>query len=227
MGIYNIFIVSKSGGLIYHYDHNIPQRETEKTFSYPLDIKLELDGKRVTVVFGERDGIRIGHTLLSINGTPVVVSDARKGTESKATLEPPDNRDVFEIIGNKNNYPLNLKFGRPRITTNEKIILASTFYPLYALAVQLSPETQSSGIQELETDTFKLHCSQTVTGVKFLVVCDPKQVGIEQLLEKIYELYSDYALKNPFYSLEMPIRADLFDQNLQIAIDQIERTGFI
>jgi len=227
MGIYNIFIVSKSGGLIYHYDHNIPQRETEKTFSYPLDIKLEMDGKRVTVVFGERDGIRIGHTLLSINGTPVVVSDARKGTESKATLEPPDNRDVFEIISNKNNYPLNLKFGRPRITTNEKIILASTFYPLYALAVQLSPETQSSGIQELETDTFKLHCSQTVTGVKFLVVCDPKQVGIEQLLEKIYELYSDYALKNPFYSLEMPIRADLFDQNLQIAIDQIERTGFI
>ena len=66
MGIYNIFIVSKSGGLIYHYDHNIPQRETEKTFSYPLDIKLELDGKRVTVVFGERDGIKIGHTLLRL-----------------------------------------------------------------------------------------------------------------------------------------------------------------
>ena len=165
--------------------------------------------------------------FFSINGTPVVVSDARKGTEAKATLEPPDNRDVFEIISNKDNYPLNLKFGRPRITTNEKIILASTFYPLYALAVQLSPETQSSGIQELETDTFKLHCSQTVTGVKFLVVCDPKQNGIDQLLEKIYELYSDYALKNPFYSLEMPIRADLFDQFLQVAIDQIERTGFI
>ena len=27
----------------------------------------------------------------------------------------------------------------------------------------------------LETDTFKLYCSQTVTGVKFLVVCDLKQ----------------------------------------------------
>ena len=66
MGIYNIFIVSKSGGLIYHYDHNIPQRETEKTFSFPLDIKLELDNKRVTVVFGERDGIKIGHTLLRL-----------------------------------------------------------------------------------------------------------------------------------------------------------------
>jgi hypothetical protein len=59
------------------------------------------------------------------------------------------------------------------------------------------------------------------------VVCDPKQMGIDQLLDKIYELYADFALKNPFFSLEMPIRADLFDQNLQVAIDQIERTGFI
>ena len=165
--------------------------------------------------------------MYSINGTPVVVSDPRKGSEAKATLEAPDSREVFEVINNKNNYPLNLKFGRPRITTNEKIILASTFYPLYALSVQLSPEIQSSGIQELETDTFKLHCSQTVTGIKFLVISDPKQVGIDQLLDKIYELYGDYALKNPFYSLEMPIRADLFDQHLQVAIDQIERTGFI
>ena len=110
--------------------------------------------------------------MRSINGTPVVVSDPRKGTEAKATLEAPDNREVFEVINNKNNYPLNLKFGRPRITTNEKIILASTFYPLYALSVQLSPETQSSGIQELETDTFKLHCSQTVTGIKCIMPCD-------------------------------------------------------
>ena len=63
--------------------------------------------------------------------------------------------------------------------------------------------------------------------VSNFVVYDPKQMGIDQLLDKIYELYADFALKNPFYSLEMPIRADLFDQNLQVAIDQIERTGFI
>ena len=79
------------------------------------------------------------------------------------------------MLGQSESYPLDLKFGRPRVTTNEKIVLASMFYPLHALAVQLSPELGSSGIQELETDTFKLHCSQTVTGVKFLVVAEPKQ----------------------------------------------------
>ena len=145
----------------------------------------------------------------------------------------------------------------------------------------------SSGIREIETDTFKLHCHQTLTGVKFVVVADRNQVtsfhqnlgwkinivpilrleskdrpsisqlfhflrwggalsimalenvmacwisisnpetiglalkrlciagdvgntlfkaGVDQLLDKIYELYADFALKNPFYSLEMPIR---------------------
>jgi len=220
MGIYNIFIVSKSGGLIYHYDHNVPNRETEKTFSFPLDIKLEMEHKRIAVVFGERDGIKIGHSLLAVNGAKVKVENG------KAVLEN-DDKDVFEIINDKDSYPLNLKFGRPTMTTNEEIVLASMFYSLFAMAVQLSPDQGSSGISELETDTFKLYCSQTVTGVKFIVVCDPKQMGTDQLLDKIYELYADFALKNPFYSLEMPIRADLFDTNLQVAIDQIERTGFI
>jgi len=222
-GIFNIFIVSKSGGLIYHYDHNVPPRETEKTFSFPLDIKLEMEHKRIAVVFGERDGIKIGHSLLAVNGTKVKVENGKALIENEGN----DGKDVFEIINDKDSYPLNLKFGRPTMTTNEEIVLASMFYSLYAMAVQLSPDQGSSGINELETDTFKLYCSQTVTGVKFIVVCDPKQMGIDQLLDKIYELYADFALKNPFYSLEMPIRADLFDQNLQVAIDQIERTGFI
>lgn len=57
MVIYGVYIVSKSGGLIYNYDHNIPRVETEKTFGFPLDIKLEYENKKVVVVFGQRDGI--------------------------------------------------------------------------------------------------------------------------------------------------------------------------
>ncbi len=92
MGIYNIFIVSKSGGLIYHYDHNEGVRETEKTFGFPLDIKLALEHNRVAVVFGARDGIKIGHTLLALNGQPVMVSGG------KAILENDDSgKDIFEV----------------------------------------------------------------------------------------------------------------------------------
>ena len=46
----------------------------------------------------------------------------------------------------------------------------------------------------------------TIAGVKFIVVSDTKQQKVEELLAKIYELYSDFVLKNPFYSVDMPIR---------------------
>lgn len=57
MVVYTLLIVSKSGGLIFSHDHSIPRIETEKTFSFPLDIKLDYDKKKVLVAFGQRDGI--------------------------------------------------------------------------------------------------------------------------------------------------------------------------
>ncbi|XP_063365651.1 trafficking protein particle complex subunit 4 [Cydia amplana] len=213
MVIYGVFIVSKSGGLIYNYDHNIPRVETEKTFGFPLDIKLQYENKKVVVVFGQRDGINVGHVLLSVNGSPV----------TGGTTE--DGRDVFTIIETKENYPLSLKFGRPRATTNEKIVLASMFYPLFALASQLSPVPKCSGIESLTADSFKLSCFQTLTGVKFILVTEPSMTGSEAVLKRIYELYSDYALKNPFYSLEMPIRCELFDTSLHTLLELVEKSG--
>lgn len=58
-----------------------------------------------------------------------------------------------------------------------------------------------------------------------MIIADPTHTGLEQLLKKIYELYSDFALKNPFYSLEMPIRCELFDTNLQALLEQADKNG--
>lgn len=96
--------------------------------------------------------VSVGHILTGINGGPV----------TGAALE--DGRSAKDVIENAENYPLTLKFTRPKMTTNEKIFLASMFYPLFAIASQLSPEPKSSGIEVLEADTFKLHCFQTLTG---------------------------------------------------------------
>lgn len=57
MVIFGVYIVSKSGGLIFNLDHNSPKIETETTFSYPIDIALEYEPKRISVAFGQRDGI--------------------------------------------------------------------------------------------------------------------------------------------------------------------------
>ncbi|CAG9822635.1 unnamed protein product [Phaedon cochleariae] len=213
MVIYGIYIVSKSGGLIFNYDHTVPKVETEKKYAYPLDIKLRVENKKIVVEFGQRDGVNVGHVLYAVNGVQVTGQ------------QMDDGQDALEFLGKKENFPVTLKFGRPKMTTNEKIFLASMFYPLFAIASQLSPEPKSSGIEILEADTFKLNCFQTLTGFKILVISDPAQTGVEILLKRIYEIYADYALKNPFYSLEMPIRCELFDINLKNLLEQIEKIG--
>ncbi|KAG7968323.1 hypothetical protein I3843_08G149100 [Carya illinoinensis] len=50
---------------------------------------------------------------------------------------------------------------------------------------------------------------------------------MESLLKVIYELYTDYVLKNPFYEMEMPIRCELFDSHLTQAIqkDRVALSG--
>lgn len=46
------------------------------------------------------------------------------------------------------------------------------------------------------------------------VTADPAAEHIEEFLAKLYNLYADYVLKNPFYELDMPIRIKLFETHL-------------
>uniref|UniRef100_A0A914HTY1 Trafficking protein particle complex subunit n=1 Tax=Globodera rostochiensis TaxID=31243 RepID=A0A914HTY1_GLORO len=118
------------------------------------------------------------------------------------------------------------------LSTNEKIVLASVFHSLYTIATQLSPASKSTGIEVLETSQFKLQCFQSITGVKFVVILVNTYTNtqnVEPLLRKIYELYADYALKNPFYSVDMPIRADKFEAEflLTAAVTMSKQLGYM
>jgi len=46
------------------------------------------------------------------------------------------------------------------------------------------------------------------------VVADPDADQLDKALKEIYQLYTDYVLKNPFYVMEMPIRIELFDRHV-------------
>ncbi|KAG6761152.1 hypothetical protein POTOM_034348 [Populus tomentosa] len=126
-----------------------------------------------------------------------------------------------------------------RMDTNDSLRVASLWHSMHAISQQLSPTVGCLGIELLEADTFDLHCFQSLTGgylnpfiylyiylftsilgTKFFVVCEPGTQHMEGLLKVIYELYTDYVLKNPFYEMEMPIRCELFDINLSQAIQK-------
>ncbi|CAF0986198.1 unnamed protein product [Rotaria magnacalcarata] len=232
MVVHSFYVINRSGGLIFSYEHSIPKIELEKTFSYPLDFVLKQGQKGVAVEFGQRDGIKVGHTILSINGVPTRGNNIDFSSPSPSANTDDDqpattstSHDVIEYLSDPVNYPVTIKFGRTRLNGNEKLILASIFHSMYAIACQLSPELNSTGIRELETDQFKLNCFQSVTGSKFIALTDIKQVNVDALLKRSYELYSDYALKNPFYSVEQPIWCPLFQESVKQAIDSLEKTG--
>ena len=65
-------------------------------------------------------------------------------------------------------------------------------------------------------DTQHHDCSSTssIPGTKFLLMADPQQPSIDHTMKKIYEVYSDYCVKNPFQNPEMPIRSEQFDIHL-------------
>ncbi|CAG7556922.1 unnamed protein product [Fusarium equiseti] len=108
-------------------------------------------------------------------------------------------------------YNKNFHEGLQQISTNDYLVLAGTFH---------GPEP-SSGLEVLETENFRMQCFNTLTGVKFLLFTDTTQANVDVTIRKIYDLYSDYVMKNPFYSLEMPVRCDIFDRKLLSYIREI------
>jgi hypothetical protein len=71
-----------------------------------------------------------------------------------------------------------------------------------------------TGLEVLESSHFRIQCFQTQTGTKFLLFTEPQQPNVDTMMKKIYELYADYVMKNPFYTVEMPIRCEKFDRGL-------------
>lgn len=125
--------------------------------------------------------------------------------------------------------------GGKGLSTNEYLVLASTFQSVHAIATQVCPRglwaertvlraAPSSGIESIEWQTaphpFRLSSYQTPTGVKFVLLCSPQQPQQEYLLKRLYECYADYCLKSPFQAPEMPIRAERFDSALNKLVKQ-------
>lgn len=90
----------------------------------------------------------------------------------------------------------------PNTTGTPAVLTASPF------------SARPSGIEVLESSHFRMQCFQTQTGTKFLLFTEPHQPNIDSMVKKIYELYADYVMKNPFYTVEMPIRCEKFDRGL-------------
>ncbi|VDM22671.1 unnamed protein product [Hydatigera taeniaeformis] len=226
MSVYSVYVISESGSLQMYYDRTLPTVELERTFSFPLSFVFENVDGRLAVVFGATNEIKLGYCVLAVNGVNA------NGT----ILE--DGRDILELFGNPSNFPITIRLGTPRMRLNDRITVASMFQAIHHMARVLTPSpvnvdamnskssivTEPSGIQTIETPEARIHCYESITGTKFLLITDARIPSAARgALKLVYEAYTDYVLKNPFYSPNQPFNFEFFNVRLRKICDQVEK----
>ena len=78
---------------------------------------------------------------------------------------------------------------------------------------QVAP-TSSPGISMVEGGSIRLCCFQTLTGIKFVATAQAGTVAVDAFLQQIYQGFTDYVLKNPFYDIDQPIHCELFTRHV-------------
>ncbi|PGG96323.1 hypothetical protein GX51_07887 [Blastomyces parvus] len=201
--VYSLIIINKAGGLIYN-----------REFQSGL---LKLSTNDYLVLAGTFHGIHaITRSLtprLPANLTTTPSASASASTASTGTTIPSHAHALSSSSSIRSPLYPPTSAGSSSLppTTSAS---ASTASPLPANTTVPNPTQPITGLEVLETDKFRLTCFQTVTGTKFLLFTDPLMTGVEAVMRRIYELYADYVMKNPFYQLEMPVRCDAFDRHV-------------
>ncbi|VDN14992.1 unnamed protein product [Dibothriocephalus latus] len=144
------------------------------------------------------------------------------------------------VFSNPSNFPIKINFGLPPLSPNDRITLASMFQAIHQMSRILTPVTalsklddksrpgsNGSGIQTLETPECRLHCYESITGAKFLLVTDHRiPANARDALKLVYSAYTDYVLKNPFYSQNQPFNFEFFNEKVKKICEQVERGIF-
>lgn len=60
----------------------------------------------------------------------------------------------------------------------------------------------------------RLKFSSFFLGTKFVLLTSLIEPTAETVLQKVYEVYADAVMKNPFHTPEMPIRTEGFDTRI-------------
>ncbi|KAJ7559875.1 hypothetical protein O6H91_04G106400 [Diphasiastrum complanatum] len=80
---------------------------------------------------------------------------------------------------------------------------------------------QGCSFHSFSTNTYKLSLMETPSGIKLVLVTDPKMGDLRSALKYIYNnIYVEYVVKNPLYIPGQPFRCQLFNS----ALDEYAKT---
>eukprot|EP00759_Apiculatamorpha_spiralis_P007060 PhF_6_TR1418/c0_g1_i3/m.2482/K20303/TRAPPC4, TRS23; trafficking protein particle complex subunit 4 len=94
-------------------------------------------------------------------------------------------------------------FGSGRhLSDNERITWAAALHGFMALSQELSPVQDSSPTEVIETQEFTLHIYTAPTELRIIVSTHTSVTKVDTFVSEVYMAYSDYVLKNPFYTVD-------------------------
>ncbi|CAO1634562.1 unnamed protein product [Jaminaea pallidilutea] len=106
------------------------------------------------------------------------------------------------------------------VSSNEALILAGTLHGIHAITARLDPtpaglnRSTAGTMESLESQGFGMSIKATATGVKLVLIHPSSHANPPATLQRCYEAYADQVMKNPFYTVEMPIRVAGFDREV-------------
>ncbi|EGA62987.1 Trs23p [Saccharomyces cerevisiae FostersO] len=219
MAIETILVINKSGGLI--YQRNFTNDEQKLNSNEYLILASTLHGVFAIASQLTPKALQLTQQTNIENTIPYI---PYVGMSS--------NRSDTRNGGDNNN----------KHTNNEKLgsFKGDDFFK------ELFTNWNKSGLRQLCTDQFTMFIYQTLTGLKFVAISSsvmpqrqptiattdkpdrPKSTSnlaiqiADNFLRKVYCLYSDYVMKDPSYSMEMPIRSNLFDEKVKKMVENLQ-----
>ena len=131
-------------------------------------------------------------------------------------------------------------YGKSTLDTNNHLMQASYLYAMYQSSLIISMNMlhediknktkdmntlnknmyvnsmkNTAGMKHLNSDNIDIYIYNSPTNILFCMITDKEVNNHEEILKSIYQIYATYALKNPFYESDTPIRNNYkFDDKL-------------
>lgn len=218
MAIQSLLIINKSGGLIYHRNF-VEEKENENGLNSNdyLILASTLHGTFAIASQLTPKALQLGQPASTNKIDYNIPYIPYVGLPRNGTNQPDKNRNASGTIGNNSS---SIKMGSFKGDDFFKDPFQSW---------------NKSGIRQLCTDQFTMFIYQTMTGLKFVTISSQTAsttnsnnnghiISIQiadNFLRKVYCLYSDYVMKDPFYAIEMPIKSELFDNKVKQMVSNL------
>ncbi|XP_057866217.2 uncharacterized protein LOC131073734 isoform X1 [Cryptomeria japonica] len=153
------------------------------------------------------------------------------GSELPSATPPSSNKMRYMYVFNRNGVCLYYKdWMRPHTTLSPQQDLKLMFGLLFSLksfTAKMDPSSANKGnlgvpqlpgqgcsFHSFRTNTYKLSFMETPSGIKIILVTDPRIGDLQEALKDIYNIYVEYVVKNPLYTPGQPFRCELFNTTL-------------